>query len=353
MMYEIDARSTLRSFIRRLQKAGQFVTANGKANLYGGKTQLALQLKTLASKKPITLKYKVIRSAIQLTYYARTVTRFDLEQFTKCANSALLGILIEIFGKQSKLHKTPSGMLRLTLRGVRYFFAGADRVKRDLEIAAANGAKFVLMSYAHIRDRKAWKKHVKRLNLKILLDSGAFTIWKAETEGKIVLPVKLDDYIDFIIEHQDVIHSFINLDIVNNAEASKENANIMRAAGLNPIEVWHIGSSLKELNKLVQEDHPIIAIGGSVGSSEKKRKRIFRRVFKLFPDTNFHFLGGSSMLLNCFPWFSADSRGWSVGRIYGSIIDEEGQRKAPEEMDGLEALAYNCRYFSGLEYKIA
>lgn len=155
----------------------------------------------------------------------------------------------------------------------------------------------------------------------------------------------------FLIDHQDVIHRYMNLDVVNDAAASKRNANIMKESGLNPIEIWHIGSSLRELDSLIKEDHSLIAIGGSVGVSEKKRKRVFRRIFKLYSEQNFHFLGGSSMLLNCFPWFSADSTGWSVGRMYGSIIDEKGQRKAPEGMEGLDALAYNCRYFTSLEFK--
>lgn len=119
--------------------------------------------------------------------------------------------------------------------------------------------------------------------------------------------------------------------------------------GLRPIEVWHVGSNLKDLRRLVQEDHPVIALGGSVGLSEKKRSRYFRWVFRLFSEQNFHFLGGSSKLLQMFPWFSADSTGWCVGRKYGAIIDERGQRKAPEGMGGLEALAYNARFLVNLE----
>jgi len=348
-MYAIDARATLRAFIRKMQKAGHYRTANGKVNLYAGRTQLALRLRTASSKKPITLRYRVIRAAIQQTYYARTVTRKELEAFTRCANSALLGILIEIFGERGRIYRSSSGLVRLTLRGVRYFFAGADRVKRDLEIAAANGAKFVLMTYAHIRNRSAWKTHVLRLGLKVLLDSGAFTVWQSKKKGKAVEPIALDAYIAFIRKHEDVLFGYFNLDVIQDAAASKVNAESMKAAGLKPIEVWHIGSPLRALEELVKEDHPVIAIGGSVGISEKVRRRVFRWVFKLFPQQNFHFLGGSSQLLQAFPWFSADSRGWAVGRQYGAIIDERGQRKAPSEMSGLEAMAYNTRYLSALE----
>jgi hypothetical protein len=265
----------------------------------------------------------------------------------------LLGILIEIFGEKGKLQKTASGLLRFTLRGIRHFFAGADRIKRDLEIAAANGAKFVLMTYAHIRSRKSWIKHVKHLSLKVLLDSGAFTVWQSKKKGKIMEDIDLASYMTFIEKHQEILYGYFNLDVVGDAAASKANAQVMKDAGLKPIEIWHVGSDIKDLVNLVKEDHAILEIGGSVGMSEKKRKRAFRWVFKLFPNQNFHFLGGSSMLLQSFDWFSADSRGWSIGRQYGAIIDEKGQRKAPEGMNGLEALAYNCTFFSGLEVKAA
>ncbi|MGG3278983.1 hypothetical protein [Paenibacillus solani] len=348
-MYELNARSLLRAFIRRLMKVGEFKTAQGKANLYAGKTQLAIQLRTVSSKRPIVLKYKIIRAAIQQTYAHRTITRKDLEDYTKGANSALLGILIEIFRDSARIHRTVTGLIRLTLKGIRYFFAGVDRVKRDLEIAAANGAKFVLMSYVHIRKRNAWKKHVLRLGLKIMLDSGAFTVWEAAKAGKDSMEkIDIDEYILFIKTHQDVIHSYVNLDVIGNPVSSKKNAKYMKDQGLKPIEVWHAGSSIYELASLVREDQAIIAIGGTVGMSEKRRARIFRWVFKLFPDQNFHFLGGSSKLLYSFPWFSADSTGWIVGRKYGAIIDRDGQRKAPH-MNPLDALAYNCKYFSSLE----
>jgi hypothetical protein len=80
-----------------------------------------------------------------------------------------MGVLISIFGNIGKVTKTVTGLVRITLRGTRYFFAGVDRAVRDMEIAAANGARFVLMSYAHIRRRKAWKVQVQRLGLKYCL----------------------------------------------------------------------------------------------------------------------------------------------------------------------------------------
>ncbi|MFD2328814.1 hypothetical protein ACFSR7_06075 [Cohnella sp. GCM10020058] len=349
MPHEFDARSTLRRFIRTIEKRGSIVTANGKVNLFAGKTNLSLHLKTSESRRPITLSYKMIRSALQLTFYARSVTRRDLEVYSKGSNSALLGVLIEIFGSKGKLQRLSSGAIRLSLRGIRYFFAGGDRSVRDITVAAQNGAKYVLMSYAHIRARKAWRTHVERLGLKVLLDSGAYTVWQAARRGKQVDPIELEQYAEFILRNQQILYGYFNLDVIGDAEGSRRNAEYLRRQGLHPIEVWHIGNSVRELDRMVKAEQPIVAVGGSVGLSEKKRARIFRWVFRLFPDQNFHFLGGSSKLLQAFPWFSADSTGWTVGRKYGAIIDAFGQRKGPEGADPLELLAYNVRYLSSLE----
>jgi hypothetical protein len=348
-MYEINARATLRAFICKLSKNGQTKTANGKANLYAGHTRLALQLRADGSSRTIVLAYKRIRTAIQRTYYARTVTRRDVADLASGKESALLGVLIEIFGDLGKVARTATGLVRLTLRGIRYFFAGVDRAVRDLEVAAANGARFVLMSYAHIRSRQAWKQHVQRLGLKVMLDSGAFTVWQAQQKGKAVEAIDLVAYGDFIEANRDVFFAWFNLDVIGDAAASKVNAEALKARGLAPIEVWHSGSSLEELAVLVAEDHAIIAIGGSVGMSEKKRAEVFAQVFERFPQQNFHFLGGSSKLLNVFDWFSADSTGWLACRKYGAVIDAEGQHKAPAEMNGIEAMARSCAYLSSLE----
>lgn len=347
-MYTIDARKTERAFIRKLQKKGGFNTANGKANLFAGKDAKAILLKTEKSKKTLAVLRTKLRAAISYTFYSRTVTRKELEAFSRFS-SALLGILIEVFEKAGRIHKTAKGLLRLTLIGVRYFFAGVDRSVRDLEVAATNGAKFVLMTYAHIRKRGAWKQHVERLGLKILLDSGAFTLWKAAQKGKQVDPIAVEDYAAFIEEHKDLLYAWFNLDVIGDVAASKANAEYLKARNLAPIEVWHIQNSLDDLQQLVNDDHAVIAIGGSVGTSEKEREAVFTKVFESFPYQNFHFLGGSSKLLYKFNWFSADSTGWLAGRKYGSILDENGQRKAPEGMTGLEALAYNAKNLSRLE----
>ncbi|ALS09886.1 hypothetical protein ABE82_26060 (plasmid) [Paenibacillus peoriae] len=348
-MFEINARKTLRQFLRKIENSGYIKTANGKANMYAGRSQLALYLRSKGSNNKIMLSYQVIKQALQYTFYQRTVTRKDLEIYTKGANSALLGVLIEIFAHQCKISRGRSGLLRLTISGIRYYFAGCERSVRDLEVAAECGARFVLMSYAHIRNRHAWKEHVDRLGLKVLLDSGAFTIWSAKKRGREVQQIDIEEYALFIKENQQRLFSWFNLDVVGDPIASTKNADYLKLQGLQPIEVWHVSADVSELERLVDEEPPVIAIGGSVGLSEKKRKKAFEEIFRRFPNQNFHFLGGSSKLLNEFNWFSADSTGWLACRKYGAIFNQYGQQKAPADCTWVEAMKSSCTYFAGLE----
>lgn len=348
MFYEINARKTERAFIRALEKRGVFKTAQGKSNVYLGRTQAVILFRTSQSKKPLSIPRTKLRQAIQFTFHSRIVNRKDLERFSRFS-SAVLGVLQIIFEGMAKLVKTPTGLLQLILIGLRYFFAGVDRAVRDLEIAAANGAKFVLMSYAHIRKRKAWKKHVQRLGLKILLDSGAFTVWKLYQAGKEVDPILVEEYGAFIEQNLDVLHSWFNLDVVGDAQASRKNAEYLQNMGLPSIEVWHIQSDIEELKNLVARDLPIIAIGGSVGVGEPIREAVFKKVFSRFPKQAFHFLGGSGRLLFAFPWFSADGTGWLAGRKYGVIMHQQGQRRAPSNWNAEQCLVHNVRHFLALE----
>lgn len=347
-MFELNSRQAERAFIRRLTKTGSVLTAKGKVNMYIKHDQTVIYLRSTRSIKGYKILRTKLRAAITFTCYKRTIVRKDLEIYCSFS-SALLGILIEVFYNRARVIRTSTGLLRLSLLGTRYFFAGADTSPRDLEVAAVNGAKFVLFSYFYLRDRKAWKRHVKRLGLKILLDSGEFTRWKAEKRGKRVKPIRIDEYATFIKRHKDVLFGWFNLDRVGDAAASKKNAEYLKSMGLPPIEIWHVQSSMEVLDNLVAEDRPVIAIGGHVDMSEKARQMIFKKVFERHPEQNFHFLGGSSQLIKKYPWFSADSKGWIICRFTPIVINRNGKRISPEGMGPIERMSATVRELISLE----
>lgn len=139
-----------------------------------------------------------------------------------------------------------------------------------------------------------------------------------------------------------------NLDVVGDPETSRANAAYMRSHGLKPIEVYHVQSPWEELERLLQEDHPVIGIGGSVGLSEEERARIFTELFSRYPG-NYHFLGGSSKCLCRFPWFSADSRSWCFCGRMGELITPNGHIPAPDKWSAEECIAFNSMHLRELE----
>jgi hypothetical protein len=254
-----------------------------------------------------------------------------------------MGLLKAILTGMSKLTKGAKGF-RLTVIGVRFFFSGCDKAVKDLEVAKANGAEFVLMSYWWLKGKKDPFAHVKRLGLKVLLDSGAFTAHNKGAE------LNVEEYAAFVIEHKDVLHSYITLDVIGDEVATAANDAYLRSLGLNPVPVFPAMGDLADLAKLLEADHDFVAIGATVGLSEKVKRELFEKIFTAFPDGRFHWLGGSSSLIVEFAWFSADSSTWLSGRKYGKIMNERFETMKVE-MDGFEALAHNVRILAALEDK--
>ncbi|MGC6589067.1 hypothetical protein ACPV3A_29500 [Paenibacillus sp. Dod16] len=349
MHFERMAVRRMRNWFRKNSK---FRTGRGAIVNVVEHDSRRVYFKSANGKMVNTIELYKLKGAIRELFVRRTVTRKQLEAFSNFS-SALLGLLMSIFKGMSKLTSGAHGF-RLTVIGVRFFFSGCDRAVRDLEVAKANGAQFVLMSYYYLRNDRYgnWRKHVQRLGLKVMLDSGAFTIWKRREAGKDVQEIDVRDYAKFVLQHQDIIHSFITLDVVGNEAASAANDAYLRSLGLSPVPVFPAMGDLQELERLVKDDHEVIAIGATVGMKEAAKRTLFAQIFAAFPDERFHWLGGSSSLINEFPWFSADSSTWLSGRKYGKLMDEQFKTtKAPESMDGLAALAHNVRILVGLENK--
>lgn len=348
--YDMRAKDIERASLKQVQ---DFFTLNGHQNTVVSVTPNAIMVKTKKSKQPYRLSRQMVRKAIAYILYRRTVTRRDLEKFTKWYNSALMGLLKSLLFSIVKASKTASGLLKLTLRGVRYFFSGAARSKSDMEVIAANNG-CLLLSYWHLREDKyeRWRYHVNRLGLqgKILIDSGEYSRYRAILEGKPAPEITLQEYAEFICRHKSIIYGFINLDVVGDPEQSKKNEDELRKlVGMDPIPVWHVQSSWDELQNLIdsERDYPCIAIGGSVFVSKAEQKRIFDELFVRF-SFEFHLLGGSGENLLNYPWHSSDGSSW-IARRYGYLVTATGQIRVPEEWTMEEALHYNVQLLAKLE----
>jgi hypothetical protein len=87
----------------------------------------------------------------------KTATRKELEKFSSY-NSVLMGLLQAILVDIAKITHTVRGLLRITIRGVRFFFLGMDRPsKTDWDAIIEHRVKFILNSFYYIREKNRYR----------------------------------------------------------------------------------------------------------------------------------------------------------------------------------------------------
>ena len=191
-----------------------------------------------------------------------------------------------------------------------------------------------------IVERKAFGRvgnleKMKGREVRLMLDSGAFTAWSKGTA------INLDEYIKYIKANISDIDTYFNLDVIPGkpgvsrtqksvdeaAAQSYSNLKAMRKAGLSPIPVFHQGESFYWLDKLLDDGYKYIALGGLGGQSETDSLNWLDHSWTRLttndgkPIIKVHGLGVASFsLLKRYPWFSCDATSWALTAAYGSIF---------------------------------
>lgn len=156
---------------------------------------------------------------------------------------------------------------------------------------------------------------------KLFLDSGAFSAHQNKTT------VNINDYMEFIKEHEDELEVYANLDSIGSAEETWKNQKIMEDAGLNPIPVYHLDEPLKYLNMCME--YPYFAVGGLASAKGRALEPFLRTVFEkictkesdFYPTHKVHGFGiATPSIINMFPWASIDSTSWAQYSRFGIIL---------------------------------
>lgn len=204
-------------------------------------------------------------------------------------------------------------------------------------------------AYIH---RKPWKKHFKKVPYlesyyeirnntrmldciqergdKIFLDSGAFS---AFTQG---VEVDLRDYATFIREHEDIITTASNFDVIgrNMERQSYDNLKILERylkengsrMGVQPVH--HARDHDSWLEKYLKEGYDYIFLGGMVPESTPYLRQWLDRVWDRYltdgmgrPRVRVHGFGltTESLMLD-YPWYSVDSTSWKMYSIMGFLV---------------------------------
>ena len=216
----------------------------------------------------------------------------------------------------------------LRSEGLRIYFAGVDRPSFLSELWRC-GAKRILISYADYRLSFAtFAKHLESYHFSILLDSGAYS---AFTRG-----IKLDvtEYAKFLKEYGHYFEGYFNLDVIGDFDRTWDNQDYLESQGLLPIPVFHYGEPTEILRFMAQK-YKRIGIGGMVPQSNSDLNKWLPTVFydkagaERYPGIKFHALGLTTRyLLEKFPWDSADSTKWLIGRKFGhTLYEHQGRGK--------------------------
>ncbi|MEM4167766.1 MAG: hypothetical protein QXW98_04925 [Candidatus Caldarchaeum sp.] len=133
-----------------------------------------------------------------------------------------------------------------------------------------------------------------------MLDSGAFT---AFTKGKVIDEEKL---IEFAKNHPE-FNEVVALDVIGDAQKSLEAARRMKAAGLRPIPVFHLGEDFDYLYIYKEEFHKV-GLGWATSRDPIKNFKWAAECFdRAWPCLIHAFGRADSRLLLELPFDSADS----------------------------------------------
>ena len=139
----------------------------------------------------------------------------------------------------------------------------------------------------------------------------------------------VDDYAEFIKKNINLIDTYVNVDVIFNAEATwKVQKYMEKWHGLHPLPVFHPKEDFKWLDKYIEE-YDYIGIGG-LGQDFNKSQyfnfgdKVFSKVCDTpnrLPKVKVHgFAMTSPDLLIRWPFFSVDSTSWVMYGKYGIIL---------------------------------
>lgn len=190
-----------------------------------------------------------------------------------------------------------------------------------------------------------------------LVDCGAFTAW---TKGR---PVDLDQYIAFCqgLEAKKAaglpLDGYLALDVIPGTYngpmptedecrwalgKSLENLARMRAAGLNPVPIYHEGEPMAVLDAYVAEGHDLIAIGATASRGKPEIVDWLKPIFNRHPGQAFHGLAMTQRrCIEGFPFASVDSTTWLNFCRFGLKANKhllEGHDRAFYRRLGIQAI---------------
>lgn len=185
----------------------------------------------------------------------------------------------------------------------------------------------VLFTYAHTR---TWNPRIDwawRDGCRIMLDSGAFSLWRGVVE-----PYTRDEHLSFVTTYHDALASAASLDVIGDPVATFENF-VWQRARADVFPTLHAGAPLDLLDSYLSMNPPMLALGGLVRGSLSTEQKVTwcREVFRRIVDDEgrprlpVHGFGCAWGDLFCsFPWSTTDCAVANYGAQRQALLHRRG-----------------------------
>lgn len=168
----------------------------------------------------------------------------------------------------------------------------------------------LLMAYPYVKPDVLRFFRERKDELRILIDSGAFTAWKAGTT------ISVDDYCKFIEALPVKPWRYFTLDVVGDPKGTVQNYEIMLKRGFKPVPIFTRGEDPSHLDEYYKTSD-VVGIGGLVGTD--KNKGFVKGIMKKVNGRKVHWLGFTNLaFLKVFKPYMADSSTWEMGARFAS-----------------------------------
>ena len=169
----------------------------------------------------------------------------------------------------------------------------------------------LLQAYPYMSKEIVDILNVNQHQTRFVLDSGAFTAWKA---GK---TVNLDEYCRFIETLPFKPWRYFTLDVVGDPAKTLSNYETMLKRGFKPVPIFTRGEDISVLEEYYKTSD-VVGIGGLVGT--EGNKGFVKGIMTKVGNRKVHWLGFTShpFIVHYKPHM-CDSSAWNSGAMYGTL----------------------------------
>jgi len=168
-----------------------------------------------------------------------------------------------------------------------------------------------LASYHYFKKKQDVIKKYVNLFYDIFIDSGAFSADNCDAS------IDIDDYCEFILDTG--VRKYATLDVIGDPIKTLENHKYMQEVhGLKPMITFHMGSTLNDLDKLL--DFEYLALGGMVmkGGKFGHLDAVWDHILRSNKQIKVHGFGLTNVdIIERYPWHSVDSSSFKGCKRFG------------------------------------